>query len=122
MICKYGYLCANAAAATLLLYEIFDFTYGQKACSQLFNWTFCHFFGFSIIYDLVKQQWCDSSAKQSSNHLMSIMDMMSIMHHSMGMGRMMMGHPGMMMDHSGMGSMMIGQPQGSMMMGPSNNP
>jgi len=35
------------------------------------------------------------------------------MHSSMGMGRMMMGHPSMMMDHSGgMG----------IMMGPSNNP
>jgi hypothetical protein len=53
------------------------------------------------------------NGKVLSNELMSMMDMMSMMHHSMGMGRMMMGHPGMMMDHSGMGSMM---------MGPSNNP
>jgi hypothetical protein len=53
------------------------------------------------------------NGKVLSNELMSMMDMMSMMHHSMGMGRMMMGHPGVMMDHSGMGSMMMGH---------SNNP
>jgi hypothetical protein len=34
----------------------------------------------------------------------------------------MMGHPGMMMDHGGGMGMMMGPLQGSMMMGPSNNP
>jgi uncharacterized iron-regulated membrane protein len=53
------------------------------------------------------------NGKVLSNQLMSMMDIMSMMHSSMGMGRMMMGHPSMMMDHSGgMG----------IMMGPSNNP
>ncbi len=76
------------------------------------------------------------NGKVLSNQLMSMMDMMSMMHPSMGMGRMMMGHPSMMMDHSGGMGIMMGPPQDSMMMnrgmmdhsggmgmmGPSNNP
>jgi hypothetical protein len=56
------------------------------------------------------------NGKVLSNQLMSMMDMMSMMHPPMGMGGTMMGHSGMMMDHGGGMGLMMDPPQGSMMM------